>query len=221
MSKSYLKVEGINNETLFVSFAGHDVMFGGIPRFEFVNFFNNSLNNVDRHFYIDVHKNTYHNGISGISRNVDETVVYLKQEIEKYKNVIFLGVSGGGYAAILFGSLLNVTSVVAFIPQTRRLNDNIDERYRDISQYINNTTNYYLYGSIKPSSITDVHNISHCLRISHHPNVLLSQRLNVDLKQMRNDGELYSIFSKLAIPGTVLTTIDKHKEKSNVKMRFS
>ena len=67
---------------------------------------------------MDKNRNSYHNGIVGISNNIDETLPHLQAQIAPYSNVIFLGVSSGGYAAILFGSLLNVKSVLAFIPQT-------------------------------------------------------------------------------------------------------
>ena len=107
-----------DTDTLIVSFAGHDRKFGSVQRFEFVNFIDKHFNDIDRQFYTDKHLLSYHKGIFGITNNIDETVEYLKKQIRKYKNVIFLGVSSGGYAAILFGSLCNVTFVCAFIPQT-------------------------------------------------------------------------------------------------------
>jgi esterase/lipase len=121
----------------------------------------------------------------------------VKKEISGYKNVIFLGTSSGGYAAILFGSLLNVNSVVAFTPQTVRLDKNIDEKYRDISQYINDSTNYYLYGDLNVKNEKDTHHISHCDRISHHPNVYIKRVAQFNLKTMRDNSELYGIFINL------------------------
>ena len=197
MSSSSHKVSANENkeitQTLFVSFAGHDKMFGQIQRFEFVNFFNKFFNNIDRHFYIDVHTNSYHSGIEGISRNIDETLEYLRKEIKDYKKVVFLGVSSGGYAAILFGSLLNIQSVVAFIPQTVRRNKIVDEKYRDISLYINNTTRYFLYGDTSINDPEHAHHISHCERIADHSNVHLTKKRNFNLKDMRDNGELYRI----------------------------
>jgi hypothetical protein len=72
---------------------------------------------------------------------------------------------------------LNVNHVLAFIPQTLRRNKNIDEKYRDISKFINETTKYYLYGDLSVSDAMDCHHISHCERISHHSNVT---RINKD-----------------------------------------
>jgi len=149
----------------------------------------------NRHFYMDMHQNSYNEGIYGISNNIEESIEYLKREISKYKTVIFVGVSSGGYAAILFGSILNVTYVVAFTPQTIRYNDNIDEKYRDISQYINNTTKYYLYGDL--SATDDYHKVYHCDRIVNPSNVFLTKKPILDLKKMRDDGELFFIFDTL------------------------
>jgi hypothetical protein len=197
MTHSFYKINQVKTDTLFVSFSGYAKQYGGIPRFEFVNFFTKYFQDINRHFYVDTYKSCYHKGISGISNNIDETVKYLKNEIKDYKNVVFLGCSGGGYAAILFGSLLNVTSVIAFTPPTIRYDKNIDEKYRDISKYINTTTKYYLYGDLSISNNKDPHHISHSERISHYPNVFITKKEKVDLKKMRDSGELYNILFRL------------------------
>ena len=189
------KINIPNSETLIVSFAGNAKLFGGIPRFEFVQFLKQF--EVSKHFYLDEHSDLYHKGLC-VTSSIDETVTYLKNEIKHYKRVLFLGNSGGGYAAILFGSLLNITSVIAFIPQTIRRNPtNIDEKYRDISKYINDSTKYYLYGDLSVSNINDPHHISHCERISHFPNVIITKKKYVNVKEMRNTGELYQILHNI------------------------
>jgi hypothetical protein len=198
MEDSFYKLDVANANTLIVSFAGRARSYGGIPRFEFLNFLNAHFKNVSKYFFMDKNVHAYHSGIVGISKNIDETVLYLKEIIALYENVIFLGVSSGGYAAILFGSLLKVKTVVAFIPQTiRHQPNNIEEKYRDISSYINNTTNYFLYGDKSVSNINDAHHISHCERISHHLNVFLTKKDKLDLKKMRDNGELYDILSHI------------------------
>jgi hypothetical protein len=154
---------------------------------------------VSRHFYLDKLLNSYHQGIHEITNNIDETVNYLKNEIMNYKNVICLGVSSGGYAAILFGSLLNVTHVLAFMPQTirRNKNKNVDEKYRDIRGFINNTTKYCIYCDLSVNDVNHCHHISQCTRIADHPNVTLVKKPRIDLKTMRNRGELYLILNSL------------------------
>jgi hypothetical protein len=195
--KCSYKVNILDAETLIISFAGYDRIFGGIPRFEFVNFMEKYFKNISRHFYIDKYLNSYHQGIHEITNNIDETIEYLRNEIKNYKNVICLGISCGGYAAILFGSLLNINYVLAFIPQTLRRNKNIDEKYRDISKFINGTTKYYLYGNLSVSDVTHYHHISHCERISHHSNVFLIKKKYINLKEMRDTGELHAILNSL------------------------
>lgn len=195
--KCSYKVDIVDSETLIISFAGHDRIFGGIPRFEFVNFMEKYFKNVSRHFYTDKYLNSYHQGIHEITNNIDETIDYLRNEIKNYKNVICLGVSSGGYAAILFGSLLNINYVLAFIPQTLRRNKNIDEKYRDICRFINGTTKYYLYGDLSVSNVMDCHHISHCERISHHSNVFLIKKKYIRVTEMRDTGELYAILNSL------------------------
>ena len=191
------KSEFGNADTLIVSFAGYNKLFGGIPRFEFANFLNAHFADTDRQFYVDNCMNLYHKGIMGISKTIDETVEYLKTEIGGYKRVVFIGVSAGGYAAILFGSLLNIASVVAFIPQTLRTRSNIDEKYRDIGPCINATTQYYLYADLSIKNANDYHHISQCERIAHHANVTLIKKDTFNIKKMRDDGELLDILQKV------------------------
>ena len=200
MNNSCYKVDVPNSDTLIVSFAGNAKLFGGINKFEFLNFLSKHFKNASKHFYIDEHSDLYHKGISGISNNIDETVSYLQNEIKNYKNVIFIGNSAGGYASILFGSLLEINYVLSFIPQTFRRNNNIDEKYRDISIFINNKTKYYIYGNTSISNENDCHHISHCERISHHSNVFLFRKNKINLKEMRDNGELFKILNKIITP---------------------
>ena len=188
------KINIPNSDTLIVSFAGNAKLFGGIPRFEFVQFLKQF--NVSKHFYLDEHSDLYHKGLIGTT-SIDESVEYLKNEIKQYKRVLFLGNSGGGYAAILFGSLLEVNMVLAFVPQTIRRNEEVDEKYRDISIFINNKTKYYIYGDTSIVNEEDYHHISHCERIAHHPNVFLIKKNGLHLKEMRDSGELFDILKTI------------------------
>ena len=195
MSNCFLRIDAPNADTLIVTFAGYDKTFGGIPRFVFFNFLETNFKNVSKQFYADVLSCSYHNGIYGVSKNIDQSVVFLRNAVKGYKNVIFVGISSGGYAAILFGSLLNISSVVAFVPQTIK-RKYVDEKYRDLNTFINTQTKYYLYGNTSISDVNSPHNISHCERIEHHPNVILTKVTELDLKKLRDSGELYSIFKK-------------------------
>jgi hypothetical protein len=99
----------------------------------------------------------------------------------------------------LFGSLLKVTTVLAFIPQTVLLHSDRDEKYRDLTEHINDTTKYYLYGALNFTKNNDPHNISHCERISNRENVFLIKKEEVNLKKMRDEGELFSILNNFIV----------------------
>jgi hypothetical protein len=186
-----------NSDTIIISFGGCLQHFKDKQTFEFLNFLNVNFPSYDKYFYIDKKFKWYNSGISGISSNIDQTIVYLKNIIKNYKEVIFLGTSAGGYASILFGSLLNVNKVLAFIPQTIIKGDDLDPLYKDLNNVINKTTNYYLYGDVNISNKKDLHHINHCYNIGHHKNVSLVSKQGIDLKEMRDNGELLEIFNDL------------------------
>lgn len=187
----------LTSQTLIVSFAGHGLMYGGVPKIEFSNFLKQHFSHIDAQFYIDYNCKSYHQGIRGISNNIDETVDYLKERFKNYDRVICLGASAGGYAAMLFGSLLNVHSVIAFIPQTKLKSKERDEKYRDIAPHINTTTKYHIFGDINIHDENNCHHISQCERISIFPNVRLTKLEGVNLAVMRNNGLLLDIMTQI------------------------
>jgi hypothetical protein len=138
---SKLKRHGSDNDTLMVFFGGMAKLFGGIPPFEFLNFTEKHFSHITRIFYVDLHQSYYTKGFEGFSKNYDESVEHLRKEMAGYNKVNFYGVSAGGYAAILFGSLLNVNQVVSFGGPTK-----IDRGpYQDLIPVINDKTLYNLY----------------------------------------------------------------------------
>ncbi|QAA81357.1 hypothetical protein EI546_06280 [Aequorivita sp. H23M31] len=111
----------------FVDFSGHKnllVSFGGIyqglgiPVFEFFN----SISDIqcDKIFLRDFNQAWYHMGVDSELNSMDEITEYLGKMITEkgYEKVCFIGNSMGGYAALLFGSILKVSCVIAFAPQT-------------------------------------------------------------------------------------------------------
>jgi len=196
MSESSLILQ-YHSDTLLVSFAGYETVYGGIPHFDFLNFLEKYFPTIDKHFYVDIQRDSYHKGITGISESIDETLVYLKRVIQPYKKVIFMGISAGGYAAILFGSILHITAVIAFIPQTIRRAIMVDEKYRDSSRYINLTTVYELYADVSVQDNRDPHHVSHCDRIGFYPNVKITKKNKFSIKEIRDSGELYALLSRM------------------------
>jgi hypothetical protein len=180
---------------LFVVFGGLNKKALGIPPFEFLNSLTSWFPRIDKKFYIDIHQCWYQKGIHGFSTNVEETVVYLKKVIKPYKRVVFIGTSAGGYAAILFGSLLNVDKVVAFVPQT--IVKNHSAKFNDLKKVINKQTSYHVYGDSSVTDVNDLHHISHVNNLREFSNVRLSFKNGVNLKEMRHNGELQHFLKSL------------------------
>jgi hypothetical protein len=110
-------LDGERKDVLFLSFGG--VRMGtGIPPAEF----HASLSGrgVPGYFIKDFRQSWYQEGLLGLSSDIAGTEAVLRTLIARHspRHVVTLGVSSGGYAAILFGALLGVDRVAAFSPQT-------------------------------------------------------------------------------------------------------
>ena len=192
-----------NSENLIVCFGGMASKMSGILPFEFLNYLSRTYEkNTDMYFYIDKNQCWYHKGIDGITENIDETVLYFNKLIKKsnYKKILFMGVSAGGYASILFGSLCNVTNVMAFIPRTK-LHNALDKKYEDLKTVINNQTEYVLYGDPNVMGTYDNHHISQCNYLDCFQNVTIVHYKNLNMKNLRDDGiikkDIDDIFTKV------------------------
>ncbi len=90
----------------------------GFGAFEFTNTFKQQPCNI---LYVrDPGDSWYQNPIRDIGANPDETVAFIREKLEAHgiKETFLVGGSMGGYAALLFGCLLNAKRVLAFAPQT-------------------------------------------------------------------------------------------------------
>jgi predicted esterase YcpF (UPF0227 family) len=185
------------SSTIVVSFAGHGLKFGGVPRPEFYNFLSKNFSTVDILLLVDYNCRCYHEGLKGITSNIDETAKYIQNIISGYQKVVFVGVSAGGYAAILFGSLLKVNDVIAITPQTKLKASFFDDSYRDIANRINSTTKYLLVADTSVEHPYHMHHSSHCERIKHHKNVVVLRKNKVDVAKMRDEGSLLDLFQNV------------------------
>lgn len=195
------EIEIINNSKFLICcFGGMALKMGGIIPFEFLNYLSKTYNNkYDLLFYIDKKQCCYHKGIDGITNNIEETVLYLNNKISKrnYEKIIFMGVSAGGYASILFGSLCNnINNVVSFIPKSNLTNP-IDEKYGNLKNIINQTTKYILIGDIRIKNIDDSHHISQCENLKERRNVQIIKFNGVNLKKLRNNGFIKILIDKI------------------------
>lgn len=188
----------VGNNTLVFVFGGMALQFGQIPPFEFVNFLeNNFKKSADYIFLIDKFQCWYHKGIQGASKNIEETVELLNNYIKpSYKKVIMIGNSSGGYASILFSSLCKrVDLSISFIPQTKLIGNNIQQKYSDIKKFLNKNVNYNVYGdkSIKHG----IHHYDQIKNIIDFPTVKFKNISGLeDLKKIRDNGTLKNIFTE-------------------------
>jgi hypothetical protein len=194
---SELFKKGIKSDILVVAFSGYAQAYDGIPPFEFVNYLTQHFPEPDKLFYKDTYCSSYHKGIQGISKNIQQTKDYLQQKIKDYSKVIFTGNSGGGYGAILFGSLLNVDSVLAFMPPTILYKPDKDPIYKNLAPFINNTTYYLIYGNLSITCFDNPHHIRHCENIDIKPNVNVIKMENLSVKALRNSGALVNIINSV------------------------
>lgn len=159
---SYYKV-GNNNDTFVVSFASLNPTHCGFER-------KNSLLNFSKDCPIDIlyirdRQNWYMGSLKGIGEKIEDTINFLKTECKNYKKVIMVGGSQGGFASILFSSILKTSACIAIEPQTdlhicykykpkgrnwakvSKLES--WKKYANLKPHINNETKYYVLPGTK------------------------------------------------------------------------
>lgn len=102
---------------LYIFFGG--IIAGvGIPPFEFYR--SSEILKEHRIFVRDLSQRWYQNGLPPLTHDIFDTATHLENELKRIspEEVFFVGNSMGGYAAILFSSLIGVGKVIAFSPQT-------------------------------------------------------------------------------------------------------
>ena len=158
----------------------------GIPVYEFKNFL---ISNFKCHFIFirDLNQRWY------LDDYIENSVNNIKTNINKinYSKIITIGVSMGGYASILFGTLLNVNYILAFCPQTfinfenrKKYNDtrweniinkiyskNINKNYYDLSllDFSKNTNIKIFYGKL------DKLDKIHSLYLNNKNNIIIKE----------------------------------------------
>ena len=112
------------------------LFFGGIqagiaiPPFEFYKA--SGIINENKIFLRDFSQSWYHEGLHGISGDIDSTALYIENAINEMdpEKLYFVGNSMGGYAAILFHTLLGKGEAIAFAPQTF-ISSELRKKYKD------------------------------------------------------------------------------------------
>jgi pimeloyl-ACP methyl ester carboxylesterase len=106
-----------SSRTLLVAFGGMQGELG-MPVFEF--FKSTRDIPVKRLFVRDVRQSWYHGGLSGDDATLTDATESLRELIarEDVDRLVTVGNSAGGYAALVFGTLLGAETVLSFSPQT-------------------------------------------------------------------------------------------------------
>jgi hypothetical protein len=104
-----------DSSTLVVAFAGLKGFLGGFPAFEFKNIL--SSVHVKSAYLRDHYAAWYHRGVVDIGPDIDAIAAKLRELHEEAERLVMIGNSAGGYAALLFGALLDCETHV-FSPQT-------------------------------------------------------------------------------------------------------
>jgi hypothetical protein len=165
--------ESVPKGTCALYFCSHDIYFPNekaafqkkiIERNSY-EWFNRRLKNVHKHIFLrDIHKQWYLTGINSSIDSPEKLFQFLFYETESC-TVTTLGSSAGGYAAILYGSLLKADKIFSFNGQTElnsllkstsnRLNpilfkfQNTDlKKYYDIKLFLNTDSNIFYFYSI-------------------------------------------------------------------------
>lgn len=106
----YFSSHGIyypNDETTFVK---------KIIRSNYYEWYRTRHIEAHKHIFVrDVYKQWYLRGINSEINTHEKLFDFLKRETQSYE-VITIGASAGGYAAILYGNLLKVSHIIAFNP---------------------------------------------------------------------------------------------------------
>lgn len=106
-----------DSRTLLIAFGGMNLQIG-IPPFEFLSLTGDIP--VKRLFVRDLHQSWYHRGMPGYGDTLMAVADSLGRMIaeEDVERLVVAGGSAGGYAALVFGSLLGADVVLCFSPQT-------------------------------------------------------------------------------------------------------
>jgi hypothetical protein len=107
-----------DSDTLFIFFGSMNGKIGTISPFEFLR---STAHFAAHKLYVrDFYQSYYHKGLHGYTQNIYETQNLIETFIHEHgiENLICVGHCAGGYASILFGSLLSADVVHAFSPQT-------------------------------------------------------------------------------------------------------
>ena len=211
-----------NKEKCVIYFSSNNIYYPNEPqvfqkdiveknRFEW---YGARITDAHKHILIrDIKKQWFLNGINEEINTPTKLFDFLKRETEGFKNIVTLGSSAGGYAAVLFGQQLNANLIYSFNgqfevnSQLEKSKESIDPlifRYKDdtnlrgfydIKKYITNPKTILYFTSAKSSwdmeqqaHISDLKMQTFSFSTSHHgiPFIksILPKLLNMDVDEL-------------------------------------
>lgn len=152
--------EAQSKEYCAVYFSSNDIYYPNTEKalcnsiFELNKFewFNLRVPYASKHIFIrDIHKQWYLTGINSIIDSPDKLLHFLRDETAGYE-ITSLGSSAGGFAAVLYGSLLNARLILSFNGQfqIKSLLNTSQESVNPIIFRFNRSNKYLKYFDIKP-----------------------------------------------------------------------
>jgi hypothetical protein len=120
-------------ETVVIAFGGILMGMGGVPPFEFFHQLGDAP--AARAFVRDLDQAWYQLGVRGVGDDIMSSAEWLSSLCRQHhvQRVVCIGCSAGGFAAMVFGSLIGADVVHAFAAQTtiepRQLRQLVDTRW--------------------------------------------------------------------------------------------
>lgn len=112
-----------DGDTLLLTFGSMIKDATGEPPYALVNSCTRLKQRLDLRFAVGLARarrnDWYLGGIATLGTDIPTTGEKLREVCERYRRVICVGNSMGGYAALVFGAIIDADRVIAFSPQTR------------------------------------------------------------------------------------------------------
>jgi pimeloyl-ACP methyl ester carboxylesterase len=107
-----------DNDSAIIAFGGLWMRMGGLPPFEFFGQLDDIPSGLV--FVRDLEQSWYQFGIRGAADDIRASAKWLSDLLETHgiRRIVCVGCSAGGFAAIVFGSLIGATEIHAFCAQT-------------------------------------------------------------------------------------------------------
>jgi hypothetical protein len=207
---SYVKV-GEDNKKLIVCFASNHHL--GFERKTSLMEHKYKKNNFDV-LYLRNRLGWYLGGLNGIGKNMTHTIAFLRKQFANYDKVLSIGTSAGGYASLLFGSLLKVNEVIAINPQTD-LQYCIDNMFTEQQAWINLCNKTESVAWKKYNKIADVLNdeVSYNVFCKGSENCIHTQDLALHGDYHYDQIKYFPSLSKLETHAEIFSTIYKFVNK--------